>query len=53
MKNYIGRYELLAVKVGLTNHEEIKEFRRLIKSENKLASEAVYIIIKQRSQENE
>jgi len=51
--NYVGRYELFAIKVGLTEHEEIKEFRRLMESEKKLASEAVYIIIKQRSQENE
>ena len=51
--NYIGRCELLALKVGLKDKEEIKEFRRLIESEKKLASEALYIIIKQRSQENE
>jgi len=50
---YIGKYELLAIKIGLTEREEIKEFRRLVESEKKLASEALSIITKQRSQKDE
>jgi len=31
--NFKGKYELLALKVGLKEFKEIKEFRRLIEKE--------------------
>jgi len=40
--------KLLALKIGLTDEEEIKEFARLIEEERKSASQALRLIIEGR-----